>query len=97
MDEEKFQRAIDTRLDQQARFYSDLQELKDIHKEAGKRTGVLERVCLNLYNSSVEQGNNITELTNHVKDLVAAQKETDERVNAVILMEEKFFGGQNGK
>ena len=104
MDEEKFQRAIDIILQNQAQFYSDLQQLQEGQKEAKKRADVLERVSLNLYNSSVEQGKNIAEqgkniaeLTGDIRELRDVQKETDERLNAVIFMAEKFFGGQNGK
>ena len=104
MDEEKFQRAIDIILENQAQFYTDLQKIQETNKqiqeaqlEAEKRTNVLERACLNLYNTSVEQGKNISELTGDIKELRDAQKETDERLNAVIFMAEKFFGGQNGK
>lgn len=52
---------------------------------------------LNLYNSSVEQGKNIARLTVDIKELRDAQKETDQRVNAVIFTAEKFFGNRNGK
>ncbi len=61
MDEEKFQRAIDILLEQQGKFYSDLQELKEVQKEAEKRTNILERICLNLYNTSVEHHNSSVE------------------------------------
>ena len=104
MDEEKFQRAIDIILEQQATFYSGLQELQEIQKEAEKRTNELGLACLNLYNSSVEQGKNIAQLTEDIRELREGQKETnerfretDERLNAVIFMAEKFFSGQNGK
>ncbi|MDQ3712434.1 MAG: hypothetical protein M3388_09470 [Acidobacteriota bacterium] len=70
---------------------------------------VLERVCLNLYNASVgqkdtiaeqnqaiaEQTKNINQLSADVRELRQGQKETDERLNAVILMAEKFFSGEN--
>ena len=111
MDDEKFQRAIDIILENQAQFYTDLQkvqetnkQIQETQKEAEKRVNVLERVCLNLYNSSVEQGKNIAQLTEDIGELREAQKETDgrlretdERLNAVIFMAEKFFGSQNGK
>lgn len=104
MDEEKFQRAIDIILQNQAQFYSDLQQLQEEQKEAKKRADVLERVSLNLYNSSVEhhkttieQGKNIAQLTDDIREMRDAQKDTDERLNAVIFMAEKFFGGSNGK
>jgi hypothetical protein len=64
---------------------------------------VLERVCLNLYNASIEQKDaiagqtkNISQLSADVRELRDGQKETDERLKAVILMAEKFFSGENG-
>ncbi len=111
MDEENFQRAIDIILQNQARFYSDLHQLQEEQKEAKKRADVLERVSVNLYNSSVEQGKSIKELRDSQKETDERFRETDkrfretderfsetdERLNAVIFMAEKFFGAQNGK
>lgn len=104
MDSDKIDQTIEILLNNQAQFYADLQkiqetnkEIQETQKEAEKRVNVLERVCLNLYNSSVEQGKNINQLTEDIKELRAAQKETGERLNAVIFMAEKFFSGQNGK
>ena len=103
MNEKKFEKAIDVLVQQQAQFYSDLGELKDVQKEAEKRVNVLESVSLNLYNSSVEhynttveQGKNIAKVSEDIMQLSESQKETNERLNAVIFMAEKFFGG-NGK
>ena len=104
MDDEKIQKTIDIILGHQAQFYADLQQLQEVQKEAEKRTNVLERVCLNLYNSSVEQHKTTVEQGKYIAELREAQKETDERLretderlNAVILMAERFLGGQNGK
>ncbi len=104
MDDEKLDKTIEFILNNQAQFTADIQKLQETQKEAEKRTNILERVCLNLYNTSVEQGKNITQLTENIKELTNAQKETDvrfketdERLNIVILMAEKFFGSQNGK
>lgn len=72
-------------------------QIQETQKEAEKRTNILERVCLNLYNTTVEHGKQIAQLTEDVKELRVAQKETDERLNTVIFMAEKFFGGQNGR
>ena len=115
MDDEKFQRAIDIILQNQAQFYADLQQVQETNKEiqdsqtkAEKRTNVLERACLNLYNISVKhdefideqkgslnkQTTNIDKLTADITELSKAQMETGERLNAVIFMAEKFFSGQ---
>ncbi len=111
MDDEKLQRSIEFILENQARFYADLQQvqetnkqIQELQKEAEKRTSVLERVCLNLYNTMIEEGKHIAELREAQKETDALFKETnerlretDERLNAVILMAEKFLGGRNGK
>ena len=104
MDDEKLKKTMEFILDNQAQFYADLQQIQETNKqiqesqkEAEKRVNVLERVSLNLYNTTVEQGKNIGQLTEDVKELRESQKETDGRLNAVILMVEKFLSGQNGK
>ena len=70
---------------------------REEQKDHAKRINVVERAIINLYNLSVKQGDNIDKQGNEVDKLVAAQKETNERLNAVIFMAEKFFSGQNGK
>ena len=104
MDDEKLDKTIEFILNNQAQFTADFQKLQETQQEAEKRTNILERACLNLYNTSVEHGKQISEngkqiaqLTTDIKELRKAQKETGERLNAVIFMAEKFFGSQNGK
>jgi len=97
MDDEKLDKTIEIILQNQAQFYADLQKIQESQKESEKRVNVLELVSLNLYNTTVEHGKHIVQLTDDIKELREAQKETDERLNAVIFMAEKFFGNQNGK
>ncbi len=96
MDNDKIEKTIEIILQSQAQFYADLQEMKEVQKEAEKRVSVLERVSLNLYNTSVEQGKNIAQVSEDIRELREAQKETDERLNAVIYMAEKYFSRNNG-
>ena len=103
MDDEKLEKTIEFILNNQAQFTVDIQKMQEAQKEGEKRVNVLERVCLNLYNASVEQKDAIAEQTKNtnqlsvdVRELRQGQKETDERLNAVILMAEKFFNGENG-
>ncbi|MGI8787785.1 MAG: hypothetical protein ACR2HG_08505 [Pyrinomonadaceae bacterium] len=103
MDDEKLEKTIEFILTNQAQFTVDIQKFQETQKEGEKRVNVLERVCLNLYNASVEQKDaiaeqtkNINQLSVDVRELRQGQKETDERLNAVILMAEKFFNGENG-
>jgi chromosome segregation ATPase len=103
MDDEKIQKTIEFILSNQAQFTVEMQHIQDSQKDALKRVGTLEKVSLNLYNSTVEQGKNIAQLsgevgqlTKDVKELRVAQKETNNRLDAVIVMFEKFLDNQNG-
>jgi uncharacterized phage infection (PIP) family protein YhgE len=111
MDEEKINNTIEILLQNQARFYANLQMMQETNKDAEKRISVLERATVNLYNATTKTNetvdklagivgklaDNVTELAGKVDELVDAQKETDERLNATIFMVEKFLGGKNGK
>lgn len=97
MDDEKLQKTIEFILSNQAQFTVDIQKINEAHKDAEKRIHTLEKVSLNLYNATVEQGKNIAQLTEDVKELRAAQKQTNERLDAVIVMFEKFLDKQNGQ
>jgi len=103
MENEKWEKTIEFILNNQAQFTVDIQKFQEAQKEGEKRTNVLERICLNLYNTSVEQNEaiagqtkNVNQLSADVKELREGQKETDERLYAVILMAEKFLSGENG-
>ena len=103
MDDEKLQKTIEFILDNQAQFSSDIQELKELHKQSEKRVSVLERATVNLYNQVVKtsesvdkMSENVVKVTEKIDKLTDSQIETDERLNAVILMVEKFLGNQNG-
>jgi chromosome segregation ATPase len=104
MDDEKIQKTIEFILSNQAQFTVEMQHIQEAQKDALKRIGTLEKVSLNLYNTTVEQGKNISQLTEEVgqltkdvKELRVAQKETNNRLDAVIVMFEKFLDNQNGK
>ena len=110
MDDEKLQKTIEFILSNQAQFTVEMQQIQESHRDSAKRIGTLERVSLNLYNSAVEQGKliaeqgrliaeqtkNVNQLSVAAKDLRESQKETGERLNAVIVMFEKFLDNQNG-
>lgn len=56
----------------------------------------LRTALVGLINSSLETNAKIDELAKRLNDSQISQMETDERLNAVILMAEKFFSGENG-
>ncbi len=55
MDDEKLEKTIEFILNNQVQFTVDIQKMQETQKEGEKRVNILERVCLNLYNTSVEQ------------------------------------------
>ena len=96
MDDEKLQKTIEFILDNQAQFSSDIQELKELHKQSEKRVSVLERATVNLYNQVVKTSESVDKMSEKMDKLTDSQIETDERLNAVIVMFEKFLDNQNG-
>lgn len=108
MDDDKLARTIEFIVNNQAQFTVDIQKLQEAHQSAEKRLNQLERAAVGLYNATTDLTKNVNELTNDVKELRKvqedgmrelreAQKETDERLNAVILMVERYLRRENGK
>jgi len=107
MDQDKIDKTIEIILQNQAQFYAELQQTQELQKEWQKnfenRVVNLEQASINLI-EAVKQTNetvkevskNVDEISKNVDELRAAQKETDERLNAVIYMAEKFFSRGNG-
>ena len=96
MDDEKLQKTIEFILDNQAQFTADIQELKELYKQSEKRVSVLERATVNLYNQVVKTSESVDKMSEKMDKLTDSQIETDERLNAVIVMFEKFLDNQNG-
>jgi predicted nucleic acid-binding Zn-ribbon protein len=108
MDDEKLERTIEFILNNQAQFLVDIQKLQEAHQSAEKRLNQLERAAVGLYNGLTDLTKNVNQLTEEVREfkktqedgmreLREAQKETDERLNAVILMVERYLSRENGK
>lgn len=103
MDNDKIDRTIDIILQNQAQFYANLQELQEVQKESEKRISELEktmhslvRVTLKTSETVDKLAEKVDKLTEKVDTLADAQKDTDERLNAVIFMAEKYFSRNNG-
>jgi len=56
----------------------------------------LQTALISLINDSLETNAKIDKLSELINDLQILQRQTDERLNAVILMAERFFSGENG-
>ena len=56
----------------------------------------LQTALVRVINNSLEANSKIDMLSEHIKNLEILQKQSDERLNAVIIMAEKFFSGENG-
>lgn len=103
MTNEEVNKTIEIILNNQARFYANLQEIQEVQKESEKRINVLERATVNLYNAMIKTNETLDQLAAAQKETEkrfqetdGRMRETDERLNAVIFMAEKFFSGDNG-
>jgi len=54
----------------------------------------LQTALISLINDSFERNGKIDKLSERINDLQILQRQTDERLNAVILMAERFFSGK---
>ena len=59
------------------------------------QVAALRTALLALINDSYETNGKIDELSERINDLQNLQKQTDERLNAVILMVENFLSNKN--
>jgi seryl-tRNA synthetase len=111
MDEDKIDRTIEIILMQQAQFYADMQKMQESQERSEKHIGNLQEAAITLLDAVKLTGNNIDNLSIRVDDLTNtvdklantvdkladAQVNTDERLNAVIFMAERYFSDkQNG-
>lgn len=107
MNEEQFQRQVDFILDQQAKFSVDIAKLQQglaaFQKESRENFAKLGDIILSLANYNQQQDERIAAHDRQIAALIEAGKETDariretnERLNAVIILAERFFS-RNGR
>ena len=97
MESDKVKRAVELIVRNQAEFSLEMRQLLEARKDAENRLSVLEQAAINLIASVTEINQSVQQLTAEVSQLVLLQKETDERLNAVILMVERYLSRENGK
>ena len=95
------QRQIDFIVNNQAQFSTDIQQLKDLHKDAEKRMTKLEDVCLRLGNALVNLADSVTgisktqtNLDTKMAALAESQAHADQRLSALIDI---VMADRNGK
>ena len=99
--DDHLQRQIEFIVDNQAQFTTDIQQLKELHREAEKRMTKLEDVCLRLGNAlvnlaerSAETSVAQTHLDTKMAELAESQAHTDQKLNALIDI---VMAERNGK
>ncbi len=70
--------------------------LPELPEDIPEQVAALRTALLTLINNSFEMNSKVDKLSERINDLQILQRQTDERLNAVILMVEKFLGSQNG-
>ena len=113
MTNEEWQRRADFIVEQQAQFASDIQRLKELHSQAEVRITSIEDVVLRLANATENRistladatESRISTLTEKMTELAESQlrtdsrlAETDERLNSLITIVERYISERrNGK
>ncbi|HEX8567040.1 MAG TPA: hypothetical protein VF648_15470 [Pyrinomonadaceae bacterium] len=97
MESDKVKRAVELIVRNQAEFSLEMRQLLEARKDAENRLSVLEQAAINLIASVTETNQSVRQLTAEVSQLVSLQKETNERLNALILMAERYLSRENGK
>ena len=97
MESDKIKRAVELIVRNQAEFPLEMRQLLEARKDAENRLSVLEQAAINLIASVTETNQSVQQLTAEVSQLVSLQKETNERLNALILMVERYLSRENGK
>ena len=70
--------------------------LPELPDDLQEQVTALRTALLSLINDSFQTNHKIDKLSEQIDDFQILQKQTDERLNAVIMMAEKFFSGENG-
>lgn len=97
MESDKVKSAVELIVRNQAEFSLEMRQLLEARKDAENRLSVLEQAAINLIASVTETNQSVQQLTAEVSQLVSLQKETNERLNALILMVERYLSRENGK
>lgn len=105
MTNEEMQRTMQFIIEQQAQFTVGMQELKEAHAESEKRIAQLEGAVVGVVNlfgklteAQIRQAEAQKISDTKIAELAEAQKQTDERLNALINMVERYFSDRrNGK
>jgi archaellum component FlaC len=104
MDEEKLNRTMEFIIEQQANFTVNIQLLQEAHSQGEKRLSRLEGAFVTMYNDLNRLTKNVevlsgkvTELSNDIVVLKDEQKETRERLDAFIVVLEKYISRDEEK
>ena len=97
MTNEEMQRTMEFVLNQQARFAEGMEQLRESHAQAEKRISNLETGFVNIVNAvaditKIQQAlaERVTQLAADIAELREAQAHTDQRVNALIDIIERW-------
>ena len=102
MTNEEMQRTMEFVLNQQARFSEGMEQLRESHAQAEKRISNLETGFVNIVNAvaditKIQQAlaERVTQLAVDIAELREAQAHTDQRVNALIDIIERWRNGES--
>ena len=103
MTNEEMDRAIEFVVKQQAQFATDLQRLTQSHGETEKTLGTAIELLSRLAETQLQMAEAQTLANSQIAELAGAQKRTDtalaetnERLNSLIIVVERYFSNGRG-
>lgn len=95
MKNEELNRKMEFIVEQQAVFAVNMQKIEEAHAKAEGRISRLEAAFVTLYNTVSKTAESQQKTDQQIKELVESQKETQDRLNALIFIVERYLGGRN--
>lgn len=98
MTNEEIQRTMEFIIKQQESFAGNMELLREAQVKGESRITRLEGAFVSLYNSVSKLSDTVGEISGSVGELSKAQARTDERLNTLINVIEKYISnGSNGR
>lgn len=98
MTNEEIQRTMEFVIRQQETFSENMELLREAQAKGESRISRLEGAFVTLFNTVSKMSDTVGELSKSQRNLIESQARTDERLNSLINVVERYISeGRNGK
>ena len=98
MTNEEIQRTMEFSIRQQESFSENMELLREAQTKGESRISGFEGAFVTLFNTVTKRSDTVGELTTSQRNLIESEARTDERLNSLINVVERYISeGRNGK